>query len=175
MSIADSIRGRSEAEEALRRIDELVAGLAHLADPAAREAARNLAEAVLDMHGLALARIIAVLAADEQGRRLMQALAGDEQVKAVLLLYGLHPDDPETRLRQALAALTPRLGAEGAAARVAYNAGTGGIAVRVFGAASEALRREIEEAIVNAAPDLDEVAVEWLDIDEDVAATAPAG
>jgi hypothetical protein len=171
-----SAEERIRVEETLRRIDDLVTGLSHVEDPVARDAARELVEAILDMQGLALARIMVALAAAEGGRAIMERLAQDEQVKSALLLYGLHPDDPQTRIRQAIAALGPRLGALGVAVelgRVTANTAS----IRVIGDAgqSEPLRREIEEAIVNAAPDLDEVAIEWLEPQDAVEAAALAG
>ena len=163
-----SLEDRGRIEDALRRIEELVTGLSHIADPAAQSAARELVQAILDMHGIALARIMARIADVEEGRAVLDRLARDEQVKAVLLLYGLHPDDPETRLRQALAAMESRLAASGASVklgRITANA----VSLRVFGvsARTAALQREIEDAIADAAPDLDEVVIEWLE--EDVA------
>ena len=161
-----SLEDRGRIEDALRRIDELVTGLSHMADPAAQSAARELVKAILDVHGIALARIMASIADAEEGRAVLERLARDEQVKAVLLLYGLHPDEPETRVRHALAALEPRLAACGTSVklgRIAANT----VSLRVVGIAdrSAALRREIEEAISDAAPDLDEVVIEWLEED----------
>ena len=150
---------RARVEDALRRVADLVAGLSHIADPAARETARQLLEAVLDLHGLALARIMAVMARTAGGRELLARLGEDEQVKAVLLLYGLHPEEPLTRLRRALEGLQPKLVAHGVTAELA------GPVVRLAaqGGVPDALRPEIAETIGNAAPDLDELAVEWLD------------
>ena len=163
-----NLEDRERIEDALRRIDELVTGLSHIADPAAQSAARELVQAILDVHGIALARIMATIADVEEGRAVLDRLAQDEQVKAVLLLYGLHPDEPETRVRQALAAMESRLAGSGASVklgRITANA----VSLRVFGVAARtaALRREIEEAIADAAPDVDEVVIEWLE--EDVA------
>ncbi len=161
-----SLDDRARIEDALRRIDELVTGLNHIADAAAQSAARELAQAILDVHGIALARIMAAIADVEEGRAILDRLARDEQVKAVLLLYGLHPDEPETRVRQALAAMEPRLAACGASVKLGrITANT--VSLRVADAADRAaaLRREIEEAISDAAPDLDEVVIEWLEED----------
>lgn len=173
MSVASTAE-RIRVEETLRRIDDLVAALGHIADPAARESARELVEAVLDLHGLALARIMAIAAGAEDGA-LLDRLAQDEQIKAVLLLYGLHPDDPATRIRQALDAFRPRLAASGVTVELARVSGSAA-AVRVSGVTErgEELRREIEEAVANAAPDLDEIAVEWLEAPHAMPAAAVA-
>ena len=54
--------GSSELEGSLRRVEALIAGLDRIADPAAREPARELLELVLELHTLGLARIIAIVA-----------------------------------------------------------------------------------------------------------------
>ena len=162
------LEDRARVEDSLRRIDELVTGLSHIADPAAQSAARELVELILDVHGIGLARIMAMVAAAKEGRAVIDRLARDEQVKALLLLYGLHPDDPETRVKEALAAIEPRLTASGIMIKpVRVTAKT--VSLRVSGPAEvpAALRREIEEAIADAVPDLDEVVIDWLE--EDVA------
>jgi hypothetical protein len=152
---------RVRVEEALRRIDDLVTGLSHAADPAAREAGRELVERILDLHGLGLARIMALIAGASEGRMLTDRLAQDEQVRALLLLYGLHPEDAETRVRRAISEINDRLAADGVWVELAaVTANT--VRVRVGGVAA-ARRQHIEEAIVDAAPDLDEVGIEWLD------------
>jgi hypothetical protein len=164
---------RLRVEDALRRIEDLVAGLSHIADPAARESARRLLEAVLDLHGLALARIITMLAASGDGSELLRRLAEDEQVKAVLLLYGLHPEEPRARIRRALERLRPKLAAAGIAAELVRVTATAAALRLIGGRAAETLRREVEEAVGNAAPDLDEITVDWLrDSDALPAATA---
>jgi hypothetical protein len=155
---------RPRVEDTLRRIDDLVTGLGHIADAAARESARELLAAILDLHGLALARIMAAVATTKDGRDLLARFAQDEQIKAVLLLYGLHPEDPETRLRRALAILQPRIDEAGIAVRIGRVTAKGA-SVRISGdpAGADRLRHEIEEAIVNAVPDLDEIAIDWED------------
>jgi hypothetical protein len=163
---------RVRVEEALRHIDELVSGLSHIADPAGHETARELVSAVLDLHGLALARIMAIVAEAAEGPALLDRLAADEQVKAVLLLYGLHPDDAATRVRDALDRLRPRLAAAGVAVERVHVSGHSAV-VRVSGAEIAGLRDEIEEAVVNAAPDLDDIAIECVD-PADVAQNAAA-
>lgn len=156
---------RPRVEDTLRRIDDLVTGLGHIADPAARDSARELLEAILDLHGLALARIMAAVATTEEGSDLLARFAQDEQIKAVLLLHGLHPEDPETRLRRALALLRPRLDEAGIAVRLGRVTAKGA-SVQISGDpdGAEQLRQEIEEAMVNAAPDLDEIAIDWPDV-----------
>jgi hypothetical protein len=174
-----AVEDRPRVEDTLRRIDDLVTGLGHIADPAARESARELLAAILDLHGLALARIMAAVATAADGKDLFAQFAQDEQIKAVLLLYGLHPEDPETRLRRALAILQPRIDEAGISVRIGRVTAKGA-SVRISGdpAGADRLRQEIEEAIVNAVPDLDEIAIDWEDaknVQNNADAAVPAG
>ena len=154
---------RARAEAALQRIEELVNALGALPDTRARDVARELTEAVLDLHGVALARISAIVAMSGHGETVFDAFGADEQVAAVLLLHGLHPEMPEVRVRRALEELTPSLRSQGADIQlVAVTDGVARLRLRLPGASREEaamVRREIEDAIVNAAPDLDEVAI----------------
>lgn len=154
---------RANAEAALRRVEELVSTLDALPETHAREVARKLVEAVLDLHGLALARIAALVAMSGHGEALSEVFAADEQVSAVLFLHGLHPEMPEVRVRRALEHLGPSLKAQGAnVAFVEVKDGVARLRLRIPGASREQaamLRREVEGAIMEAAPDLDEIAI----------------
>jgi hypothetical protein len=158
---------RSELDGSLRRIEALIAALDRIPDPSAREPARELLELVLELHTLGLARITAIVAAAPGGSSLLDRLAEDPQARAILLLHGLHPQEAEARIRAALDRLRPdwalrgvgvrlREVAGGTARLIASAGGTGPIDAVV-------LRREIEAAIVEAAPDLDEIVIEGLD------------
>lgn len=154
---------RARVEESLRRVEALVASLGELQDPRARTLARELAETVLDMHGLALARFAAGLCATKDGPALFNEFARDEAIKAVLLLHGLHPDDPQTRIRAAVEALRPSLARQGA--RIALIAVADGVARLSLDAAgmgeaeARMLCRDIERAVSDAAPDVEEVVI----------------
>jgi hypothetical protein len=138
-----------------------------------------LLEAVLDLHGLALARIMSAVASAKDGKELLAGFAEDEQIKAVLLLYGLHPEDPETRLHRALAGLQPRFDQAGIVVKLGrVTAKAASLRVSGDPLAAERLPQEIEQAIVNAAPDLDEIAVDWhdaSDVQDDAEARVAVG
>ncbi len=157
------MNGRAGAEAALRRVEDLVATLEALPETHARDVARELMEAVLDLHGLALARLSAIVAASGHGDGLYEAFSADARVAAVLLLHGLHPEMPQARVKKAIAELAPSLRAQGAdVALVEVSDGVARLRLRMPGASHEEaaiLRREVEDAIVEAAPDLEEIAI----------------
>jgi hypothetical protein len=159
-------------KQSLRRLEELILALNAYPDPAASEPARELVSLVLDLHGIGLARLMAIVAkADREGATLAQ-LVEDEKVRAMLLLHGLHPDDMETRVRRAVERLRPHLGVHGLRVEVSEIV-NGTVRLRVWGADSPGLKApllwslpgEIETAIVEAAPDVEEIAIEGLGFD----------
>jgi Fe-S cluster biogenesis protein NfuA len=103
--------------------------------------------------------------AGEQGMEIIDKLAADKLVASLLLLYGLHPLDLETRVVQALDKVRPYLqshggsvellGVEGGVLRLRLQGGGQGC-----GSSGEALKLALEEAIYEAAPDLAELRVE---------------
>jgi NifU-like domain len=159
---------RPRLEEALHRIDALASALDQVADSGAREAARELLELVLDLHGLALARTLAIVVSAEGGRELVQRLARDEQVRAAMLLHGLHPEPIEERVGKALDALEPRLRLLGCHVRL-IEVGGAVVRLRVEGAHGPeglpalGLQQQIEAAVIDEAPDIDEIVIEGLE------------
>ena len=99
-----------EARRRIEHLETLIQNLERLPDPAARDQARELVQTLLDFHGAALARILGRVAdMGDPGRALITALADDDIVSSLLLLYGLHPLDLETRVEQALERVRPYL------------------------------------------------------------------
>lgn len=150
-----------------RRIEALIAALDALDDPRAREPARELVHAVLELHGAGLARLIEIVAvAGAAGGTIVESMARDPAVSG-LLLHGLHPQGLKARVRQAVDRLRAVLGARGIRIErvpVAQNeaaltlaGGSNGKAIRMAG-----LRQEIESAIYALAPDLAALRIDGL-------------
>lgn len=149
--------------QCLHRLETLIQTLDDIDDPKARSVARELLDATLDLHGLALARLITIGQGGADGAALIGRFAADDYVAAVMLLHGLHPEEAEVRLRKKIAAMRPHWGVRGfrvdlldvnstsARARLCWAEG---------GHRQPAVRREIEEALTEAAPDLDRILVE---------------
>ncbi len=164
--------GSATLTDALRRLEELTGAL-HNAPPGnAREMARELLELVLDLHGLALARMTSLASASEQGPGLIESMIADPYVRGVLLLHGLHPHEPELRLRQTIEQMRPQWNSRGFHVDlISADSTTARIRVNKNGSgeATDAIRLSVEEALVDVAPDLDDIAVE---ISESVPAAA---
>jgi hypothetical protein len=108
------MRATQEFQERVGRIEKLVQRLEASADPALQRAARELVGSLMEMHGVALERIIEVLSdSGEAGKQLIQALASDELVGNLLILYNLHPEDLETRIGRGLDKIRPVLRSQG--------------------------------------------------------------
>ena len=94
--------------ESVDRVSELVTRVEALDDPVARETAQELLEAVLELYGDGLERIVQALdEAGEAGSELKEALAADGVVSSLLLIHGLYPVPLEERVQEALERVRP--------------------------------------------------------------------
>jgi hypothetical protein len=140
-----------ELEVSLERIAELVEALEAGGDPASRAQAKELMQAVMGLHAAALGRMLDLArASGEAGQALIERFARDRQVRTLLLLHDLHPWDSATRVREAL----KRHEGKVEVLRVDEMA----VHVRVDGPTS--LVRTVEDALREAAPDIESVVVE---------------
>ena len=137
------------------RIEELVQKVQSLADPAARETALDLVQAILDLHAGALERMLEIIDGGEGGAAIIDALATDPQASSILLLHDLHPVDFETRVMQALH--NPAFRSRGASLElVAIQDGV--VRVRIEGGGG--LKQAVEKALWEAAPEAVEIHIE---------------
>jgi hypothetical protein len=145
----------AEFRQALGRIESLIAALEELPDTAAREAARCLVQAVLDLHSLGLKRILE-LAGDSADR-----LADDSLAGALLLLHKLHPQPPLERLRRLFDCMRPRFHALGGEVEaVSATEGQARIRLDCSPETASALRAETAELVLQALPDVASVEYE---------------
>jgi Fe-S cluster biogenesis protein NfuA len=147
----------------IARLESLIQAAEHMRDPAAQSQTREIVQAILDLHGAGLGRILELAA----GTPLIDALAHDDLVSGLLLLYGLHPLDFAQRLAQALDEVRPFLQAHGGDVELLDQAG-GVVRLRMqvngHGCASTAgkLRAAVEEAIYARAPDVEQIEITGL-------------
>jgi hypothetical protein len=150
-----------EFQERVGRIDELVRKLESSRDPNLRETARDLIQSLMELHGAGLERILEILssAGGDAGAVIIDSLAHDELVSSLLVLYGLHPEDFETRVRRGLDKVRPVLRARGASLHEIEITGDR-VRLKLGGSATKELQDAVREALLETAPDAAEVAIE---------------
>jgi Fe-S cluster biogenesis protein NfuA len=152
------------ARERVARIDELLDRVEALADPGPRDLAIELVQALLDLYGEGLGRVVEHVARHDDGE-LAAELAADEVVAHLLLVHGLHPQPLEARVRDALDEVRPYLESHGGDVElVAIDDGVARL--RLEGScngcpsSTATLKLAIEDAIHKAAPDVDRIEAE---------------
>ncbi len=152
------------ANKQVAKMEGLLEQLETLPDPAARQTATEVVQALLDLYGEGLERIVEVLAANDDGT-LAEALGEDELVSHLLLLHGLHPVPLEQRVGGALESVLPYMESHGGSAQL-LGIEDGVVRLRLEGScsgcpsSSVTLKLAIEKAIFEAAPDVQEVRAE---------------
>jgi Fe-S cluster biogenesis protein NfuA len=141
----------------MQRIDQLVRQLDSTADAGVKQQSRELLQSVMDLHGEAIERMLVCLqGAGEAGEKLLGSLASDPVVSSVLLLYGLHPLDFETRVRGVVEKVRPALRSYGVDAELT-NAAGGAVRIRLRGIDSvftaRTVKAAVEDELYAAAPD----------------------
>lgn len=149
-----------------QRIEGLIARIEAAPDPNARTDALNLAQAMMELHAAGLDRLMEIVAqAGDPGYALMDDFAGDGLVAGLLLLYGLHPYDVETRVMKALDETRPFLRSHGGDVEF-LGVADGTVRLRLAGScrncssSTMTLKLAIERAIYEAAPDVTEIVTE---------------
>src|SRR5271154_3730972 len=95
--------GTPDFQRRLESIEELLRRIESASDPHIRSTAQELVQAVMDLHGSGLERILEILlAAGPAGQASIDSLGRDDLVSSLLVLYGLHPLSMEDRLAHAL-------------------------------------------------------------------------
>jgi Fe-S cluster biogenesis protein NfuA/nitrite reductase/ring-hydroxylating ferredoxin subunit len=152
------------AGEQVGRVEALLEEVEALADPLARDKATEALQAVLELYGEGLERIVSVVAERDDGT-LAEALAADELISHLLLLHDLHPVPLEERVRGALESVRPYLASHGGNVEL-LGVEDGVARLRLEGSCSGCpsstmtLKLAIEDAIRKAAPDIDDIEAE---------------
>lgn len=155
-----------DVREDMQRIGELVQEIESIADPAIRATTKNLVQSLMGLHGAALEKALDITAdAGEPGMKIIDLLGRDPLVSSLLILYGLHPDDIETRVVRAIDKIRPQLRKQGCEVEILANS-DGAIRLRVetgshtCGSTAKTVQANLEGAIYDAAPDLSSLEIE---------------
>lgn len=147
-------------QEQVKRLSELASQFDQMPDGPHKIAGREFMQLLMDVHGQALERMIeTIFASSATGSALIDQLGKDEIAGGLLLLYSLHPDALETRVRTALERVRHRLRKLSCAIDlVSIDEGV----VRVHltksghscGSSTKELRGLVENGIYETAPDI---------------------
>jgi Fe-S cluster biogenesis protein NfuA/nitrite reductase/ring-hydroxylating ferredoxin subunit len=141
------------------QVEELLGEIEALPGPA-RDQAMAMVQALLELYGEGLARIVPLL--DEDGRR---AAVEDELVSHLLLLHDVHPVPLEERVEEALEGVRPYLDSHGGGVQL-VGVEEGVVHLRLKGScegcpsSTMTLKLAIEDAIRKVAPDVEDIQAE---------------
>jgi Fe-S cluster biogenesis protein NfuA/nitrite reductase/ring-hydroxylating ferredoxin subunit len=147
-----------EAQDRVARVESLLEEVEGIGDPSARNKATELVQALLELYGSGLERIVERVAERDDGE-LAAAFAGDELIAHLLLLHDLHPVPLEARINRALEDVRPYLESHGGDVTL-LGLDDGVVRLRLQGSCSGCpsstvtLKLAIEEAIHKVAPDV---------------------
>src|SRR5690242_6886270 len=140
-----------EVRALVARTESLLARL----EAAGDEGAIECVQAVVQLYGEALARVMAHAA----GTDVAATLAADELVSHILLVHGLHPVDVETRVARALDEVRPYLRSHGGGVEL-VDVRDGVARIRLDGtcngcpSSAATMRTAIEDAVRRLAPEI---------------------
>lgn len=151
----------AELQARAAAIEQQVQRVEACADPATRAAAMDLISSVMELHGEAIERMLAIVAADGGG--LAESFARDPLIHGVLALHDLHPESLQARVQRALQAAQPKLHQHRAQAEL-ISIENGVVQVTLstdlaHQCGSAALETELRQALVDAVPDAAEIVV----------------
>jgi Fe-S cluster biogenesis protein NfuA len=155
--------------EDMQRIGGLVQEIESIADPAVRATTKDLMQSLMDLHGAALESALDIVAeAGEPGMNIIDRLGRDPLVSSVLILYGLHPEDLESRVVKALDRIRSSLRKQGAEVGL-LGVEDGVIRLHVetgshtCGSTAKTVQATLEGAMYDAAPDMASLTIEGLE------------
>jgi Fe-S cluster biogenesis protein NfuA len=141
----------------IARVEALTRSLEGISDPALRASVKELTQSVMDLHGTAIQRMLEVVhASGPQGAAIVDSLGKDPLIGSLLILYGLHPLDMQSRVSQAIERLQPTFRKHRVDVEL-MDVEEGVVRLRITAspsAAARALKSSIEEQIYATAPDV---------------------
>ena len=157
-------------QEQIRQLGKLITLFDQYPDGPQKTACKELVQLLMDVHGAGLERMMEIVfESGAAGPAIIDNLAKDSAVSSLLVLYSLHPDDLETRVRKAMEQIRPRLRKLGCSAEV-VKIHEGDVQVKVAtsghgcGSSAKDVRAIVEDGVYEFAPDV--IALEILGLEE---------
>jgi Fe-S cluster biogenesis protein NfuA len=156
----------NEFQEHTEQIERLVAQVSSLQDSEARTMALDLVQALMDLHGAGLSRIVELLGeSGEAGRKSLTNLGADPVVCGLMVLYGIHPVELRDRVNAAIEKVRPHVHKQGGKVEL-LDVSDGLVRVSISSSSNgchsspDALKQIVEQAIREVAPEVIEVVAE---------------
>lgn len=156
----------TEFQAQTEQINRLVQRVTELADEDARTTALELLQSLMDLHGAVMSRVVEVLSeSGEAGRKSLAKLSNDPWVCGLLVLYGVHPFALEERIASAVEKVRSQLRKQGGSVEL-LSVVDQVVRIRIessghgCGSSSDAFEHVVEQAILEAAPEVIEVIAE---------------
>jgi Fe-S cluster biogenesis protein NfuA len=153
----------------VQRIGELVGQLENITHAETRTGAKALVQLLLDLHAAGLERVMEIIAkSGEPGLKTIDDLGREPLVSSLLVLYGLHPLDFDSRVAQAVEKVRPQVRKGGGELQL-LNTESGVVRLQLqvtgHGCAStgKTLKAMVEDALYEAAPDMGRLLIEGLE------------
>ncbi|MGA7403153.1 MAG: NifU family protein [Candidatus Sulfotelmatobacter sp.] len=173
--------GDKDFQTKVQRIGELVHGLENISDAESRARAKALVQLLLELHAVALERVMEIVASGgEAGLRAIDDLGRDPLVSSLLVLYGLHPLDFESRVAQAVEKVRPQVRKGGGELDlISIKGDVVRLKLQVTGHAcastGRTLKSLVEGALYESAPDMTTLLIEGLDDEAGSSGFVPLG
>jgi hypothetical protein len=155
--------------ERLQNIGQLISGLDEITDKKAQASARELTQFIMALHADGMERMMEIVFAQGiAGAEIIEQLGRDPMVSSLLVLHGLHPDDIQTRVARAVEQVAVKLRKQDVEVQLLsadHQAVQISAHTNAHACASTAatVRAEIEDAIYQAAPEVESLVIEGLE------------
>jgi Fe-S cluster biogenesis protein NfuA len=158
----------NEFQAYTEQVEQAVQRVSSISDEDARTKALELLQSMMDLHGAAMARVVEVLSdGGDAGRNSLAKLGGDPLICGLLVLYGIHPVALADRVTRAIEKVRPQVQKQGGSvelveveeAVVRVKLQTSG---QGCGSSPDALKSAVEQAILEAAPEVVDLVIEGL-------------
>jgi hypothetical protein len=159
----------SEFQAKLQRLETLIKQAERLTNVESRAQIREIVQALLDLHGTGINRLMELVAASSAGEEVVGACVTDDVVSGLLLLHDLHPLALEERVQQALGELNPfHTSQSGYIELLEVNDGVARVRFENISEINQShaavLMQAIEEAIFAKAPEVVAIEIDGLEL-----------
>lgn len=159
----------TEFHQRVQHLGKLVAELEQMPDSALKVATGELVHLLMEVHGTGIERMMEIVFDSQAGGpEAIDKLGADPIVRSLLLLYSLHPENLETRVRKSLDVLRPRLRKLNYGVELT-SVDEGSVRLRVVstghacGSTTENVRSMVEEGVYEFAPDVTSLVIAGLE------------